>query len=119
MPENLEASAKLCTHIFYAYAKLDPVDLELTSSHAFTDVFNGFFKRVVSVAKSSNPNIKVLLSLGGWTDSGSDKYSRLVTNQNARDNFVQKAVDKLKEYNFDGLSLDALPLLDQLLSFLL
>ena len=40
VPENLEASAKFCTHIFYAYAKLDPITLELASSHVHTDETN-------------------------------------------------------------------------------
>ena len=83
VPENLESSARLCTHIFYAYAKLDPVSLELVSSHKFTDETHQFFDRAVSIAKSANPNVKVLLSIGGWTDSGTDKYSRLVMDKDA------------------------------------
>ena len=58
------------------------------------------------MAKRTNPNIKVLLSLGGWTDSGSDKYARLVSDSNARANFAKKAVEKLAEHNFHGLSLE-------------
>ena len=46
VPENLQNSAKYCTHIYYAYAKLDPITLELRSSHIFTDETNGnTFKR--------------------------------------------------------------------------
>ena len=58
------------------------------------------------MAKKANPNVKVLLSLGGWTDSGSDKYSRLVSDSNAIANFAKKAVQKLAEHDFDGLSLE-------------
>ena len=61
---------------------------------------------MVSVAKKANPNVKVLLALGGWTDSGSDKYSKLVSNSNAISNFAKKAVEKLTEHKFDGLSLE-------------
>ena len=46
------------------------------------------------------------MSLGGWTDSGSDKYSRLVSDQKARGDFSKKAVEKLKQHKFDGLSLE-------------
>ena len=58
------------------------------------------------MAKKANPNVKVLLALGGWTDSGSDKYSKLVSNSNAISNFAKKAVEKLTEHKFDGLSLE-------------
>ena len=101
VPENVKSAAKYCTHIYYAYAKLDPITLELASSHVFTDETNGFFDRVVSVAKNSNPNVKVLLSMGGWTDSGTDKYSRLVADPNARANFAKKAAQTLKKHEFD------------------
>ena len=49
VPENLQNSAKYCTHIYYAYAKLDPITLELRSSHIFTDETNGniFYINVV------------------------------------------------------------------------
>ena len=61
---------------------------------------------MVSEAKKANPNVKVLLALGGWTDSGSDKYARLVSDAKARSNFAKKAVEKLMEHKFDGLSLE-------------
>merc|ERR1712020_93662 len=106
VPENVKSAAKYCTHIYYAYAKLDPITLELAPSHVFTDETNGFFDRVVSVSKNSNPNIKVLLSMGGWTDSGTDKYSKLVADPNARANFAEKAAQMLKKHEFDGLSIE-------------
>ena len=46
------------------------------------------------------------MSLGGWTDSESDKYSRLVSDPMARTNFAQKAVQTLNDHGFDGLSLE-------------
>ncbi len=39
-------------------------------------LLSGFFKRVQSVSRAANPDVKVLLALGGWTDSGGDAYSR-------------------------------------------
>ena len=50
--------------------------------------------------------MKVILALGGWTDSGTDKYSRLVGDAESRRRFVDKAVQLLTDYGFDGLSLD-------------
>lgn len=47
-----------------------------------------------------------MLSLGGWTDSTGNKYSRLVQDMTARRKFVLGVVDFLKKYGFNGLHLD-------------
>lgn len=49
---------------------------------------------------------RILLALGGWTDSSGDKYSRLISSSAARRKFIAAAVNYLKKYNFDGLSLE-------------
>lgn len=50
--------------------------------------------------------VKVLLGLGGWTDSAGDKYSRLVSSDSARAKFIQKLIPFLRMNNFNGLHLD-------------
>ena len=60
----------------------------------------------MSTARSQNPSVKVLIALGGWTDSESDKYSRLVSSQANIDKFVGKAKSFVKNHDFDGLSLE-------------
>ena len=107
IPENIQQAK--CTHIIYAFATLDPLTLELTPSHRYTDLRSGalgqgFYKRIVYEAHELNA--KALLAIGGWTDSSTDKYSRLVKSSKARKNFVNKAVEFLTQYGFDGLSLD-------------
>ena len=62
--------------------------------------------RIQTAAKLQNPNVKILLALGGWTDSSGDKYSKLVNNPSKRANFVSKTVEMLKTRQFDGLSLE-------------
>lgn len=49
---------------------------------------------------------KVILSLGGWTDSAGDKYSRLVGDGSARRRFVIGVVSFLRRHHFKGLHLD-------------
>ena len=51
-------------------------------------------------------DVKVMLALGGWTDSSSDKYSRLVNDQTARTRFIDDIIEFLLDNNFDGLDLD-------------
>jgi len=71
------------------------------------DISSGYYNRLQSTARTQNPQVKVLLGLGGWTDStNGEKYSKLVTNKSARDNFVTKTVKMLETRGFDGLSLE-------------
>ena len=47
-----------------------------------------------------------MLAIGGWADSSSNKYSRLVSDPNARKAFIDHVIPFLKSHNFDGLDLD-------------
>ncbi|MCL4139089.1 UNVERIFIED_CONTAM: hypothetical protein GTU68_024011, partial [Idotea baltica] len=102
VPENVDPA--LCTHIIYAFAILDPTKLEIRSPDTWTDLDNNFYQRIL-ILREANPNLRVLLGLGGWTDSAGDKYSRLVNNPDARARFVRHTVALLSAYGFDGLDL--------------
>ena len=56
--------------------------------------------------KQNNPGLKVLLAMGGWTDSNGDTYSRLVSDATARSNFAVQATKFLDKNGFDGLHFD-------------
>lgn len=49
---------------------------------------------------------KIILAIGGWTDSSGDKYSRLVSNGASRRKFVVATISFLRRHNFDGLSVE-------------
>lgn len=66
-----------------------------------TLLFLDLYERVTSLK-----DVKVLLGLGGWTDSAGDKYSRLVSSDSARAKFIQKLIPFLRMHNFNGLHLD-------------
>ena len=61
-------------------------------------------RRLVNL-RNYNPNLSVLISLGGWNE-GSDKYSQMARDPNARSVFVQSVLEFLKKYDFDGLDID-------------
>lgn len=50
--------------------------------------------------------LKVLIAIGGWNDSQGSRYGPMLTDPQKRRNFVQKAKEYVKKYNFDGLDLD-------------
>lgn len=49
---------------------------------------------------------KVLLAIGGWNDSRGEKYSKMVSDPEARMKFIEHVVEFIKDNNFDGLDLD-------------
>ncbi|XP_059054390.1 probable chitinase 10 [Achroia grisella] len=99
VPEYIDN--RLCTHVVYAYASLSPTDLVAKEFDPWADLTNNLYERVTSLK-----DVKVLLGLGGWTDSDGDKYSRLVSSASARAKFTEKLLSFLRMHNFNGLHLD-------------
>ncbi|XP_014602332.1 PREDICTED: probable chitinase 3 [Polistes canadensis] len=99
IPERLDSS--LCTDIIYAFASLNPETLLIQAFDPWADLDNGLYERVTSIKGT-----RVLLALGGWTDSSGDKYSRLISSGVSRRKFISATINFLKKHNFDGLSLE-------------
>ena len=53
----------------------------------------------------ANRNLKVSLSIGGWTYSQDGHFS-FVTDAGKRATFVQNAVQLISDYGFDGIDID-------------
>ena len=100
VPENLDS--KLCTHIIYSFATLEPEDLELREFDPWADIENQLYARTISM----NKNVPVLLGMGGWTDSSGDKYTKMVSNPRARQNFIDRGIAFLRKYGFSGIHID-------------
>ncbi|WP_375143054.1 glycosyl hydrolase family 18 protein [Paenibacillus sp. D2_2] len=54
--------------------------------------------------KAKNPQLKTILSVGGWT--WSNRFSDTAASDQTRKNFAKSAVDALRAYGFDGVDLD-------------
>lgn len=100
VPENLDSS--LCTHIVYSFATLEPDSLEVREFDPWGDIENQLYSRTVNLDK----NVPVILGMGGWTDSSGDKYTRLVSDQRTRQNFISRAIVFLRQYGFSGMHID-------------
>lgn len=101
LPSNIDAT--LCTHVLYAFAKLDETTLTIVPTDPWADIDNKFYELIV---KLKNKGIKVLLSLGGWNDSWGNKYTRMVSDATARGNFIKTSIAFVKKYGFQGLDID-------------
>jgi len=55
--------------------------------------------------KSSNPKLKVYLSIGGW-NFPSNYFSKMVSSATSRTKFIQSVVSTLNQYNLDGIDID-------------
>nr|AIU92929.1 chitinase 3 [Macrobrachium nipponense] len=97
----------LCTHLNYAFAGLG-ADYAIKVLDPWNDLcdeggkcgFNRFTK-----LKEKNPDLKTLLSVGGWNE-GSSRYSLMAADPASRRTFVDSTMALLKEHNFDGIDLD-------------
>ncbi len=86
------------THINYAFANIvdGTVRFELD-----TDSIK--ISKLIAL-KKTNPNIKVLYSVGGWV--WSDKFSHVAAFAQSRKKFAIGCVQLMKKHGFDGVDLD-------------
>ncbi|WP_373494188.1 glycoside hydrolase family 18 protein [Aquiflexum sp.] len=89
------------THINYAFANVvDGVVIE-GEGRAEQDKEN--LSKLKSL-KSINPDLKILISIGGWTWSGG--FSDAVLTDESRKKFTDSAIDYLIRHELDGLDFD-------------
>ncbi|KAI9190597.1 glycoside hydrolase [Polychytrium aggregatum] len=56
------------------------------------------------IAREKNPNLRTVVSFGGW--SGSVHFSNVAKSSSARANFVSKAIAFVNKFHFDGIDID-------------
>lgn len=90
---------KKLTHINYAF--VDVQGNRALLRHENTDTSNF---RTLNELKKINKDLKVLISLGGWT--WSKNFSDAVLSDTSTANFSQSAVDIVAKYDLDGVDID-------------
>jgi GH18 family chitinase len=91
-------AAEKLTHINYAFANIK--DGLVVEGFAHDD--ENF--RVLTGLRRRNPDLKVLVSVGGWTWSGG--FSDAVLTKESRRRFVESAVDFVRRHDLDGFDVD-------------
>ncbi|MCA9910460.1 MAG: glycoside hydrolase family 18 protein [Anaerolineae bacterium] len=102
------------THINYAFVNISEegecvlgdrwADVEyLYPGDSEDDPVRGNFHQL-QLLKAAHPQLKVLLSIGGWTWSG--RFSDVALTDDSRARFAASCVGMMREYGFDGLDID-------------
>lgn len=85
------------THINYAFALVN--DSTYIPELQETEILN----RVKAKRDAENPDLKIMLSIGGWEDNG---FCYAAQNDANREKFAQTCLDLINTYGFDGIDID-------------
>jgi chitinase len=97
--DETKIDAKKLTHINYAF--VDVKDSMAWLTNIATDTIN--FRKLNSL-KKDNPDLKLLISIGGW--SWSENFSDAVLTESSRKTFARTSVALVENYNLDGVDID-------------
>lgn len=105
------------SHINYAFANIAGGKLVLGDPYADIDKafpgdswdtakqpYRGNFWQLLKIQKPKYPNLRVYISVGGWT--WSKDFSTVAATEASRAVFIQSVVDFMTTYEFDGVDLD-------------
>lgn len=104
-----EIDPSCLTHLNFAFANLQP-DGEITIGDSWADLEKSYHEEPgghfaqLQKLKEINPELKILISVGGWTWSGN--FSAVASTEAGRKKFAQSAVHFLTTYGFDGIDID-------------
>lgn len=102
VPENIDQN--LCTHIIFAYAVLDPENLVIKPSNPYTDVKNELLYKRVTALRAHG--VKVMIAIGGLSDTVGYKYDRLLADENNNRKFIASVMAFVETNHFDGLDIE-------------
>lgn len=90
---------KKLTHINYAFVDVQGNRAFLTNEKTDTTNF-----RTLNLLKQQNPDLKILISIGGW--SWSKNFSDAVLTDTSRRAFAVSSVAIVRQYKLDGVDID-------------
>ncbi len=97
--EGLSIDANKLTHINYAFVDVQDSMAWLTNIE--TDTINF---RILNKLKEVNPDLKILISIGGWTWSGN--FSDAALTPSSRRKFAKTSVEIVADHDLDGVDID-------------
>ncbi|KAF9804848.1 hypothetical protein SFRURICE_007751 [Spodoptera frugiperda] len=107
LPLDLDPALSFCSHLVYGYAGIQPDTYKMVSLNENLDVDRSHANyRAITNFKTKYPGLKVLLSVGGDSDTEeAQKYNLLLESPQARTAFVNSGVLLAEQHGFDGIDL--------------
>ncbi|RSL51633.1 hypothetical protein CEP51_015172 [Fusarium floridanum] len=100
-----EIPVELLTHLFVSFGYIN-ADFQVTNM----DGIDPAIYKTIGNVKARNPNLKIVIALGGWTfsDPGpwQDKFPSLASTKENRATFINNLLGFLSEYGYDGVDFD-------------
>ncbi|XP_072419793.1 acidic mammalian chitinase-like [Chiloscyllium punctatum] len=97
LPEDI--NPRLCTHLIFAFAVIGNNHQIVAQENDDEDLYISF-----NNLKKRNPNLKTLLSVGGW-NFGTEKFTAMASSKETRLIFIKSVIEFLRQKDFDGLDL--------------
>jgi chitinase len=94
-----EIDAQKLTHINYAFVNVKDSAAFLTNLKTDSTNF-----RLLNGLKKINPELKIMISIGGW--SWSENFSDAVLTPSSRKLFAKSSVDIIRQFDLDGVDID-------------
>lgn len=91
------------THINYAFGHIATLDAQGNAFPGYVDVPDPAKLRALVDLKKKNPNLKVLLSIGGW---GMDGFCAIASDANKTKIFANSCKQIMDEFGLDGIDID-------------
>uniref|UniRef100_A0A7N2R069 GH18 domain-containing protein n=1 Tax=Quercus lobata TaxID=97700 RepID=A0A7N2R069_QUELO len=93
----------LFTHLFCAFADLDPTTYQVSISSSNLAQFSTF----TTTVQQANPSVQTLLSIGGrGGDVIAQSFASMASQASTRKTFIDSSIQLARSYNFYGLDLD-------------
>lgn len=97
------------THINYAFAFVDPKSYAIVPMSDNKSPVSMFSE--TTALKAINPNLKVFISVGGWTFSDNETATQpllgeISADKSKRAKFVSNIITFMNRHGFDGFDLD-------------
>ncbi|CAG7942048.1 unnamed protein product [Penicillium salamii] len=103
-PEDIPI--RMLTHVFFSFGFIAPGTFKIENMKDFQP---SLFGRVTDL-KMKNPDLKVVIALGGWTHNDPGPYQKVFSDMAStaanRKKFIQNILGFMTQYGFDGVDID-------------
>ena len=94
--ENTLPDPALLTHLNYAFALIN-------NDYETLNIQKESRLKLMVALKKQNPDLKVLLSVGGW---GAGNFSEMAADEKHRKTFARNCLNAVTKYSLDGIDID-------------